>query len=179
MTKHLKTLTIISSLVLSACISSAFADTSPNEPVLMSADWATQTCDAWNKNTTLVDGLGGKWIANNQGRGYKIIHLYRSDCEASPQVELRISDKDGKAVCTYGGKIEMTKLIPSSDYLMYATTEKWHDMGAGKYGPMSAMMFGRLKFKGPQMEAMSVMGPFSQFLLLVGKIQSNESVCPK
>ena len=184
MTKHLKTLTVISSLVLSAFISTAFADTAPvapapNMPVLMSAEWATQACNAWNQNPTLTNGLSGKWIANNHGRGYKIIHLYRSDCETSPQVELQISDKEGKAICTYGGKVEMTKLYSGSDYIMYATTDRWHEMGAGEYGPMKAMMFGRLKFEGPKWEAMGVMGPFSQFLLLVGKVPSNEAVCPK
>ena len=174
MNKHLKTLTVLSALMLAG-----FAGAASAVPTLMSADWATQACDAWNKNPTLTDGLGGKWIANNKGRGYKIIHLYRSDCENSPQVELHISDKNGKAFCTYGGKIATPTLDPSADYLMYATTNKWHDMGAGEYGPMKAMMFGRLKFEGPKMEAMSVMGPFEQFLLLVGKVPSNESECPK
>ncbi len=174
MTKHLKTLTLLSSLLLASI--SAMAST---PPVLMSADWAAQACDAWNKNPTLTTGLGGKWIANNKGRGYKIIHLYRSDCETSPQVELHITDKDKKAICTYGGAIQTAKLDSSVDYLMWATTEKWHEMGAGDYGPMKAMMFGRLQFEGPKWEAMGVMGPFEQFLLLVGVVPSNESVCPK
>ncbi|MDR3393120.1 MAG: SCP2 sterol-binding domain-containing protein [Sulfuriferula sp.] len=174
MTKHLKGLTLISGLMLSM-----IAGTAAATPVLMSAEWAAQACEAFNKNPKLTDGLGGKWIANNKGRGYKVIHLYRSDCEDSPQVEMRISDKDGKAMCTYGGKVEMAKLDSGADYLMYATTEKWHDMGAGEYGPMKAMMFGRLQFEGPKMEAMSVMTPFEQFLLLAGKVPSTETSCPK
>jgi putative sterol carrier protein len=42
---------------------------------------------------------------------------------------------------------------------------------------MRAMMFNRLKFEGPKMEAMSVMGPFEQFLLMPGKIAGDDS-CP-
>jgi putative sterol carrier protein len=174
MIKHLTKLTAISALALSAVATTATA-----APVLMSTEWATQACEAFNKNAILTEGLGGKWIENNKGRGYKVIHLYRSDCEDSPQVEMVISDKAGKAMCTYGGKIEHAKLDSSADYLMYATTEKWHDMGAGEYGPMKAMMFGRLQFQGPKMEAMGVMKPFEQFLLLAGKVPSSEANCPK
>ncbi len=149
-----------------------------DKPVFMSDEWATQACTAWNNTPQLVNGLGGKWIGNNSGRGYKIIHMYRNDCEGHKQVELRIDDKDGKAVCGYGGKVEHQTLNYSVDYLMYADTKDWHNMGAGKYGPMHAMMFGDLLFKGPKWEAMGVMGPFAQFLLLAGKVPSNEDICP-
>jgi putative sterol carrier protein len=50
-------------------------------------------------------------------------------------------------------------------------------MGAGEYGPVKAMMFGRLKFKGPKPEAMTVMGPFETFLQLPGKI-AGDKACP-
>jgi len=60
---------------------------------------------------------------------------------------------------------------------MHATTERWNEMGAGEYGPMKAMMFGRLKFAGPKVEAMSVMGPFEAFLKLPGKIPGDQA-CP-
>ena len=174
MIKRLPGIAILSSIALSLIAATASA-----APVLMSAEWAAQACESFNKNAKLTDGLGGKWIENNKSRGYKVIHMYRSDCDNSPQIEMRISDKDGKAQCTYGGKVEMAKLDSGVDYLMYATTEKWHEMGAGEYGPMKAMMFGRLQFQGPKMEAMSVMTPFEQFLLLAGKVPSTETSCPK
>lgn len=174
MNYRLKSITTVSALILSA-----IAGTATAAPVLMSAEWAAQACESFNKNPILVEGLGGKWIENNKGRGYKVIHLYRSDCEDSPQVEMVISDKGTKAFCSYGGEVKHAKLDASADYLMYATTEKWHDMGAGEYGPMKAMMFGRLQFQGPKMEAMSVMKPFEQFLLLAGKVPSTEASCPK
>ncbi len=42
---------------------------------------------------------------------------------------------------------------------------------------MAAMMFGRLGFEGPKLEAMGNMGPFSNFLLLVGKVPSDSGAC--
>src|SRR5574340_1000679 len=114
---------------------------------LMSAEWTAQACDAWNKDALLAGGLADKWI------------------------------KDGKAMCVYGGAVQNASMDYSADYTMHATTERWNEMGAGEYGPMKAMMFGRLKFTGPKMEAMSVMGPFEAFLRLPGKIAGDQD-CP-
>lgn len=144
---------------------------------MMSADWTAQACDAWNKDATLTDGLADKWIKNDKGRGYKIIHLYRTDCGESTMTEMKIMSKDGKAMCVYGGAVQNTKLDLDADYVMHAETKRWNEMGAGEYGPMKAMMFGRLKFSGPKMEAMSVMGPFEAFLRLPGKIPGDQA-CP-
>lgn len=146
-------------------------------PAMMSADWTAQACAAWNKDATLTDGLAESWIKNDKGRGYKIIHLYRTDCGEATKTELRIAPKDGKAMCVYGGAVQNTNLDVSADYVMHATTERWNEMGAGEYGPMRAMMFGRLKFVGPKMEAMGVMGPFEAFLRLPGKIPGDKA-CP-
>ncbi|HNA28964.1 MAG TPA: SCP2 sterol-binding domain-containing protein [Thiobacillaceae bacterium] len=144
---------------------------------LMSADWATQACQAWNNNPALTDELAEKWIKNDKGRGYKIIHMYRSDCGDATKVEMTISAKNGKALCTYAGKIQHASLDSDVDYEMNAETKRWREMGAGEYGPMRAMMFGRLKFEGPKAEAMRVMGPFEQFLLIPGKVPG-EDACP-
>lgn len=70
------------------------------------------------------------------------------------------------------------ELQPKADYLMFAQTTRWEEMGAGKYGPMKGMMFRRLRFQGPKMEAMNNMGPFKNFLLLTGEIPSDTSTCP-
>jgi putative sterol carrier protein len=90
---------------------------------------------------------------------------------------MKIVSKDGKAVCAYGGKVVTGNLDMGKDYIMHAETKRWREMGAGEYGPMKAMTFGRLKFDGPKMEAMSVMGPFEQFLLLPGKVAGDDA-CP-
>ncbi|MHB1214614.1 MAG: SCP2 sterol-binding domain-containing protein [Thiobacillus sp.] len=154
-----------------------FATASHAATPMMSAEWTAQACDAWNKDPMLADGLAGKWIGNNNGRGYKIIHLYRTDCGEPTMTELKILDKDGKAMCVYGGAVQTTKMDYAVDYTMHATTERWNEMGAGEYGPMKAMMFGRLKFTGPKVEAMTVMGPFETFLRLPGKIPGDKA-CP-
>ena len=154
-----------------------FSSAAHAAPAMMSAEWTAQACDAWNKDPILTDGLGDKWIKNDADRGYKIIHLYRTDCGEATQTEMKIVPKDGKAICDYGGAVKSTKMEYASDYTMHATTERWGEMGAGEYGPMKAMMFGRLKFVGPKVEAMTVMGPFETFLKLPGKIPGDKA-CP-
>lgn len=147
-------------------------------PPLMSAAWAELACTAWNAEPALTDKLGESgWAANNAKRGFKVIQIYRSDCTESPRVELRIAEQNGKARCSYGGKLETAKLDTSVDYLMYAETARWQEMGRGEYGPMRAMMFNRLQFDGPMLEAMGNMGPFESFLRLVGSVPGG-AACP-
>lgn len=153
------------------------ASTAHAAPAMMSAEWTAQACDAWNKDAVLTSGLAGDWIKNDKGRGHKIIHLYRTDCGEATKTEMRIAAKDGKAMCVYGGAVQSTNLDLGADYVMHATSQRWNEMGAGEYGPMKAMMFGRLKFSGPKVEAMSVMGPFEAFLRLPGKI-AGDKACP-
>jgi putative sterol carrier protein len=149
------------------------------EPVMMSAEWGTAACAAWNADPVLTgDLVKSDWITNDKGRGYKIMQVYRKDCGAQPTAELRVSLVDGAARCTYGGAVQGAKLDSGADYVMFAQTQRWQEMGRGEYGPMKAMSFGRLGFKGPKMEAMGNMGPFSNFLLLVGKIPSDTTTCP-
>ncbi len=154
-----------------------YASVSSAAPVLMTPDWMAQACEAWNKNPILTNELAEKWVKNDKKRGYKIVHMYRTDCGEGAPVEMKIESKDGKAMCTYGGKPQNTPDY-DVDYLMHAKSDRWLEMGKGEYGPMKAMMFGRLQFSGPMMEAMSVMGPFEQFLLLVGQVPNDTASCP-
>ncbi len=159
-----------------ACSGTASAAT------FMDASWAAAACTAWNKTPALTKDLGGDaWAANDAGRGYKIIQLYRSKCGENSKVELEIANKDGKAECVRGGAVKHATLDPKVDYLMYASDEDWACMGQGKFGcgAMGAMTTGKLKFKGPKMEAMGVMGPFDGFLLLTGKVGGDTAACPK
>ena len=149
------------------------------EPILMSNEWAKEACAAWNGEESLTQGLKESgWIGNDKDRGYKIIHVYRTDCKTSEPVELRLVELDNHVQCMYGGEIVHPVLDKKVDYLMHAKTARWIQMGEGKYGPMKAMMLRRLKFKGPKFEAMGNMGPFKSFLQLVGKVPSNSSMCP-
>lgn len=146
---------------------------------MMSVAWAKSACDAWNAEPVLTDKLvESGWVKNNANRGFKIMQIYRTECKDSPRVELRIAEQGGKARCTYGGKVETAKLDLTADYVMHAETARWQEMGRGEYGPMRAMMFGRLQFDGPSFEAMNNMDPFEKFLLLVGKVPG-AAACPK
>jgi putative sterol carrier protein len=149
------------------------------QPALMSAEWAHAACEAWNKEAVLTDQLAESgWVKNDKGRGFKVMQVFRKDCGEAPTAELRVALKNDKAMCVYGGKVETVKLERSADYVMSAETARWVEMGRGDYGPMRAMMFGRLEFVGPKMEAMGNMGPFESFLLLVGKVPGDAKACP-
>jgi putative sterol carrier protein len=148
-------------------------------PAMMSVDYIKQFCAAWNADPLMTKGLAdSEWIDNDGDKGFKIIQLYRNDCPDSPHVEMQFERQDNKAMCVYAGKVENPDLDRSADYEMYADTKRWIEIGNGDYGPMKAMMFGRLKFKGPKIEAMGNMGPFKNFLLLFGHFPSDPTVCP-
>jgi putative sterol carrier protein len=165
--------------ILAAALGWAAASLAQAAPVMMSAQWATAACSAWNGDAVLSEGLvKSEWVKNDKGRGYKVIHIYRTDCKNSRPVELRIGTKGARAECVYGGAIENAKLDSGADYLMHAWTSRWVEMGKGEYGPMKAMFLGRLEFQGPMLEAMGNMGPFENFLLLVGKVPSETGSCP-
>jgi putative sterol carrier protein len=166
--------------LLGAVITGALASSGvAAQPVLMSEQWATAACAAWNNDPVLTDQLAESgWAQNDKGRGFKVMQLFRSDCGAKPSAEMRIARKDGKALCVYGGRVETAQLDLGADYVMSAETARWTEMGNGDYGPMRAMMFGRLHFQGPKMEAMSNMTPFENFLRLVGKVPGSTASCP-
>jgi putative sterol carrier protein len=162
-----------------AAIAAATSAPAQGSSVAMSAPWAEAMCSAWNADAALTDKLvESGWVKNDGGRGFKAMQIYRADCPKSAHIEMQIALKGNKAQCVYGGAAKTTKLDSSADYLMWADTPRWREMGAGEYGPMRAMMFGSLNFAGPKMEAMSNMGPFGGFLLLVGKVPGDWSACP-
>ena len=171
---------ILATVALAAAVAAVATAAQAAAPVMMSPDWAKHACAAWNADSVLTDGLAKSgWIDNDNKRGYKVMHVFRTECKDRRPVELRIAKQNGKAMCVYGGAIENAKLDDDVDYLMHATTQRWVEMGLGDYGPMRAMMFGRLEFEGPKLEAMGNMGPFENFLLLVGRVQADYGSCPK
>ncbi|MBK6472143.1 MAG: SCP2 sterol-binding domain-containing protein [Betaproteobacteria bacterium] len=149
------------------------------QAVAMSPAFGEAMCSAWNADATLTGGLAESgWAKNDGGRGHKAMQVYRSDCPNSARIEMQIALKDNKAQCVYGGAAKSKALDKGTDYLMWAETPKWREMGSGELGPMRAMMFGSLNFEGPKMEAMGNMGPFGGFLMLVGKVPGDWSACP-
>ena len=145
-----------------------------SQPVFMDADWAKAFCEVWNNTPTLVNELGQNDAWNEVPE--RKLFLYRKDCGKDKMVQLTIKNENGKAVCVSGGwkKDERT----GDDFLMCADTKRWLEMGRKEYGPMRAMMFGRLKFKGPKFVAMRNMGPFEAFLDAIDEVQSDTSRCP-
>lgn len=170
----------IVALAVAATAAPALAQTpAPTQAVAMSVPWAQAMCTAWNADAVLTDKLvDSGWVRNDAGRGFKLMQIYRADCPKSARIEMQIALKDNQARCVYGGAQRDTKLDGGADYLMWAETPRWREMGAGDYGPMRAMMLGRLNFEGPKLEAMGNMGPFENFLLLVGKVPGDWGACP-
>lgn len=165
-----------SSLLLAALLATpGLAQAAP----AMSPDWAKDLCSAWNADATLTGKLvESGWIRNDGGRGFKAMQVRRADCAGSTPVEMRIALKDDKALCVYGGAPGAQAPDRGADYQMWADSPRWREMGAGEYGPMKAMMLGRLQFEGPKLEAMGNMGPFASFLRLVGQVPGDWSGCP-
>lgn len=145
----------------------------------MDTAWAKKACSGWNADGKLTSELGKKWIKNNGGRGYKLVQIYRDKCGVGKKIQLTIQEKGGKAICVRGGKPDGKALNSSMDYVMHASDKDWTCIGKGSFGcgAMGAMASGKLKFKGPKMEAMSVMGPFGSFLKLTGKIGGDKGTC--
>ena len=53
-----------------------------------------RACEAWNKDPVLTDKLvESGWMKNDAGRGFKVMHIYRSDCGDSAAAELRVALK--------------------------------------------------------------------------------------
>ncbi|MFN3813273.1 MAG: SCP2 sterol-binding domain-containing protein [Aquificaceae bacterium] len=142
--------------------------------VFMGDEYAKALCNAWNNTPTLVSELGKSesWTTVLERK----IFLYREDCGSSKIIELIIKNEGEKAKCTYGGAAKDKR--GKDDFLMYAETKRWLEMGRKEYGPMKAMIFGRLKFEGPKGVAMKNMGPFEAFLDIIDEPQLDASKCP-
>lgn len=170
------------SMIVAAAVCAALgtAGAAAAGPVLMSAEWARAACTAWNADPVLPVKLHESgWADNHKNRGHKVLRIARTDCGTSPRVELRIAPREGRAQCLEGRAADGAAIDTDVDYLMTAETQRWLEMGRGEYGPMRAMMFGRLAFDGPMGEAMGNMGPFESFLLLVGKVPGDPGACPQ
>ena len=145
-----------------------------SKPVFMDEEYAKGLCEAWNNTPELVDKLG------NSSSFTKVperkLFLYREDCGDEKLIQLTIKNENGKSMCVYGGKAKDERT--GDDFLMYADTSRWMEMGRKEYGPMKAMMFGRLKFEGPKWVAMRNMGPFEAFLDIIDAVDSDTSKCP-
>ncbi|MBL6989482.1 MAG: SCP2 sterol-binding domain-containing protein [Bacteriovoracaceae bacterium] len=144
---------------------------------LMSAEWAEEMCDLWNESEVLTTELDS-FMENDLGRGYKAMLLKRKDCPDSQFVQVTVEAVDGLTTCTYGGEVT-DEPDYEADYAMTAKTSNWLKLGSGDLSPAVAMMTFRLKFKGPQGEAMANMGPFTAFMRLIGETDYTTESCPE
>lgn len=143
-------------------------------PVFMGDEYAKALCEQWNKTERLSVELGKSesWTAVQERK----LFLYREDCSEAKQIQLTIKNEGGRALCVYGGPAKDKR--GKDDFLMYAETKRWLEMGRKEYGPMKAMMLGRLKFEGPKGVAMKNMGPFEAFLDMIDAPPHDASKCP-
>ena len=68
----MRTSALLAGLIAFSAVSAASA------APLMSAEWAQKACEYWNTNKALTDDMAEKWAKNDGGRGYKVIHMYRT-----------------------------------------------------------------------------------------------------
>ncbi|MCS7263154.1 MAG: SCP2 sterol-binding domain-containing protein [Aquificaceae bacterium] len=143
-------------------------------PVFMDGEYAKALCELWNKTPQLSEQLGKSesWMSATERR----LFIYREECGDSRQIQLTIRNEGGRAQCVYGGPAKDRR--GKEDFLMYAETRRWLEMGKKEYGPMKAMMLNRLKFEGPKGVAMKNMGPFEAFLDMVDNAPHDASRCP-
>ena len=162
-------------------------------PLSLSADfmdkeWAELVCQTWNENDVLgrelgllpSDGVvGTQWIANDGGRGYKVIQLYRTECGAASKVQLTIINKGDNAFCQYGGRPDGKILDIEMDYIMHASDSDWDCIINAKWGcgAMGAIISGKLKLEGPKLEVMNTVEPFARFLRLLGTVKGDKKAC--
>ena len=126
---------------------------------------AQQMADEFNNSSTPSELVASGWAINDGGKGYKVLQVVVKDANVAAEMHI---DNNGKAVAAFDS-IKTSNPNFDVDYLMSADMEDWADMGTGKSGPMYHMTFGGLSFKGPMGEAMGNMGPFSSFLINIGK----------
>jgi putative sterol carrier protein len=146
---------------------------------LMSAEWAKEACAYWNSDGPLTTDLFEKWNAHDKDHsGYKVIHMYRSDCGGpAKKVELTISIKDGKTMCSYGGAVQHSTLR-NVDYQMGATTKRWMEWGKGQPNDIGMFDMAKLDFdKGSMTEAMQTMQPFKDFMVIAGRVAGTTAEC--
>lgn len=160
------------------------------EAVFMNADFAKQLVDAWNSSSLPVR-LGSKEIGGSdwintpnkytgEKRNKQVIIMSRRDCPSMAKVQLTIENREGKAVCTYGGA--MTESYEKAEWAFSPTTVQWYKFASGEWGymQMPGIMTG---FRGPMFVARANISNFGEFWKVVGRVAKKinadySSSCP-
>ncbi len=175
-----RSISLISAVALAAIVLQSSPAVAGPPSVFLDAEFAKGLCDAWNKSA-LPAKLGAKsaggsgWIEEKNKytgvRNTQEMLLGRRDCKGWKPAQLTIENKDGKAVCTYGGKIvvDLKKAAwafspKTVDWYRFAT--KWSAMD------MPGIMTG---FRGPIPVARKNLKNFGMFWKLTGKLAKSTS----
>ena len=152
---------------------------SPAQNILqfLSPEFAKVVCDAWNQSE-LPQKLGTKDVGGNEWiltqnkytgevRNKQVLVMSRRDCSAMPKVQLTIENKNGKALCTYGGAL--TESYEKAEWAFAPTTVQWFKFASGVWGYMQipGIMKG---FRGPMFVARANIDNFGTFWKIVGKV---------
>ncbi|HNX23784.1 MAG TPA: hypothetical protein PKG60_07020 [Spirochaetota bacterium] len=145
--------------------------------IFMSSDFAKLLVDAWN-NSSLPVKLGSKetggsdWINTpnkytGEKRNRQVIVMSRRDCPSMPKVQLTIENKQGRAVCTYGGL--MIDNYDKAEWAFSPTTTQWYKFASGDWGymQMPGIMPG---FRGPMFVARANIDNFGEFWKVAGRV---------
>jgi len=134
-------------------------------------------CKQWNSSklpkllgTEKVGGNG--WIVTennylNKVRNKQVMIISRRDCSNIPKVQLTIENKNGLAVCSYGGK--MTEDYTKAEWAFAPKTVHWYKFATGKWGyfQMPSIMSG---FRGPMFVARANIDNFGIFWEIAGRL---------
>lgn len=143
----------------------------------LSPEFAKLVCDAWNQSELpqklgTKDAGGNNWILTEnkytgEVRNKQVLVMSRRDCSAIPMVQLTIENKNGKALCTYGGAL--TESYEKAEWAFAPTTVQWYKFASGIWGYMQ--MPGIMKgFRGPMFVARANIDNFGTFWKIVGKV---------
>ncbi len=179
MVKFKKSVMVLLTLMVSG-IFILNADSQKKPVVFMSGDFAKLMVDAWNASSLPVS-LGAKevggsdWINTpnkytGETRNRQVIIMSRRDCPSLPKVQLTIENRNGKAICVYGGP--MTENYERAEWAFSPTTLQWYKFAAGNWGymQMPGIMSG---FRGPMFVARANISNFGEFWKVAGRVARN------
>ncbi len=146
-------------------------------PQFMGPSFAGMICEEWNKSTLpkrlgTEESGGNGWISEEnkytgEKKGVQTIVMSRRDCRSIPRTQLTIENKEGKAVCTYGGarKVDYEK----SSWAFAPETVQWYQFGTGDWGylQMPGIMDG---FRGPMFVARANIDNFGLFWIFTARL---------
>jgi len=129
----------------------------------MSPAFAKQVCASWNTSSlpAKLGMTGSKWINKGKVKGIQTMIFWVKNCKTQ-RVQLTVENKDGKAICTYGGIAKTTK----PDWKIYPPSYKWYKCATG-VNPMWQLMG---NFNGSMGVAMGNMSNFKIFFKVVGRL---------